>query len=336
MNSPPSVTVLMCVFNGERWLSEAIDSVLRQTFNDFELLVINDGSTDSSADLIRHYARIDKRVIFHSKPNSGLADSLNIGIGLARGRWIARMDADDVSEPERLHEQVTYVQARPHIGLLGTCWIEIDELGTPVRRWACPHKHKQLVARLVNRRGGFFPHASAIFRTELVRSTGGYRSRILRAQDTDLWLRLAERSQLACITSPLVRIRKHCAQISHEEAGARQGGDSMLALVSYLLRQMGQPDPVDDLFDDQGFYQYRDFVITRLKGAGFFAQREFVHRLKKDLSNGDDSAARACRTIKTVAREWRSIPRHLMNRLFAEKVAFAIASEWRNSLRPLR
>lgn len=92
----PEVSVLMSVYNGERWLAESIESVLNQTFTDFEFLIVNDGSTDGSGEIINRYAEQDSRIHVFDKPNTGLADSLNYGIARAKGEWIARIDADDV------------------------------------------------------------------------------------------------------------------------------------------------------------------------------------------------------------------------------------------------
>src|SRR5215831_13102998 len=119
----PCVSVVLPVYNGEKYLAEALDSILQQTFNDYELIVIDDGSTDRSSAIIESYVKKDRRVIVHRQDNCGLIMSLNQGSSLARGKYIARMDADDVSLPQRLEKQLDYLEQRPDIGLLGT-WIQ--------------------------------------------------------------------------------------------------------------------------------------------------------------------------------------------------------------------
>ena len=99
----------MSVFNGEPYLRESVESILSQTFRDFEFIIINDGSTDGTADILTHYQRIDPRLAVHHQQNKGLIDSLNTGCGLARGRYIARMDDDDVALPGRLERQISFL-----------------------------------------------------------------------------------------------------------------------------------------------------------------------------------------------------------------------------------
>src|SRR5687767_6042714 len=101
-NSHPECSVVMSCYNASAWLSEALDSVLNQTFQDFELIIVDDGSTDDTRKIIEEYAARETRIVSIVKANSGLADSLNVGVARARGRWVARLDADDVCEPERL------------------------------------------------------------------------------------------------------------------------------------------------------------------------------------------------------------------------------------------
>ena len=125
----PEVSVLMSCYNASRWLHEAIDSVLTQTFENFEFVLVDDGSTDDTWNIIQSYRDRDERIVPISKKNTGLPDSLNVGIAKARGAWIARLDADDVCEPTRLEEQVKFVSKHPEVVLLGTGCVEIDEQG---------------------------------------------------------------------------------------------------------------------------------------------------------------------------------------------------------------
>ncbi len=115
----PKVTVLMPVYNAEKYLKTAIESILKQTFSDFELLIINDGSTDGSEEIIRSFN--DKRIrLFNNEQNLGIIKTLNKGLNLAKGEYIIRMDADDISLPDRLELQVKYMEENPGIGISGT------------------------------------------------------------------------------------------------------------------------------------------------------------------------------------------------------------------------
>ncbi len=137
----PEVTVLMSCRNASRWLQEAIESVLTQTFPDFEFVLIDDGSSDRTWEIVQQYAKCDSRIVPIAKRPTGLSDSLNVGINRARGRWIARLDADDLSEPTRLQEQVRFVRSHPTTVLLGSAFIEIDESGRSIRRHSYPASH---------------------------------------------------------------------------------------------------------------------------------------------------------------------------------------------------
>ena len=143
----PKVTVLMAVYNGERYLRDAVESILCQTFRDFQFLIINDGSTDNTRDLILSYddARI---VLVDSEHNVGQTRSLNRGLELAAGELIARQDADDISEPDRLAKQVAFLERHPEVALLGTWYKEIDVQGTVIgkRKLPCDHHRYSLVS----------------------------------------------------------------------------------------------------------------------------------------------------------------------------------------------
>lgn len=239
----PPISVVMSCYNAECWLAESIESVLNQTWRDFEFIIVDDGSTDGTGRIIEHFATNDARIVPITKPNTGLADSLNTGIARARGGWIARLDADDLCEPDRLAKQWRAASANPALVFVGTGLVWIDEHGKRLAVHRYPTSHRKLVAHLTTARK-FPAHSSAFFRADAFRRVGGYRPRIRRAEDWDLWLRLSEVGELLSLRQPLVRIRKHTAQVSHEEGGRRQLIDSYVAMVSYWLREAGRADPV--------------------------------------------------------------------------------------------
>lgn len=245
MNNP-SISVLMSCYNAEKWLPAAIDSVLVQSYTDFEFIILNDGSTDTTLSIVRAYGSKDSRIVILDKPNTGLADSLNCGIRVARGRWIARIDADDLCDPLRLEKQLKFVLENPDIVLLGSGFREIDVHNIRVKDHYYPGKSRQLIRRLERLRG-FFPHSSAFFRLDIAKQLGGYRTEIKRAEDWDLWLRFSERGNIACLADLLVLIRKHNEQISNEEGGFRQLIDVHIATVSYFLRRLGIEDPMTSI-----------------------------------------------------------------------------------------
>ena len=244
----PVISVLMSVFNGALWLDESIKSVLDQTFKEFEFIIVDDGSTDESLEIIKRYARSDNRFVIIEKGNTGLADSLNCGIRIARGQWIARLDADDICMPDRLHLLYKYVESDPDLVLVGTDFIEIDEAGISLKKQCYPSAHSRLVRNL-ERHKRFFPHSSAFIRTDIARQIGGYNVRIVRSQDHDFWLRLSDKGVVGCLNRPLVKIRKHGAQISNEESGMKQVYYDFTATICHFLRSNRQVDPSVEMSD---------------------------------------------------------------------------------------
>jgi glycosyltransferase involved in cell wall biosynthesis len=273
----PLVTVLMSCFNAADWLVESVDSVLKQTYTDFEFLIIDDGSTDSSLEILQQYALLDDRIVLLSKLNTGLADSLNVGLRCARGIWIARMDADDICEQNRLEKQVAYTSMNPNAVFVGSGLTIIDEKGSLGTQFQYPSSHTVLLEHLLTARR-FPPHASAFYRRELVLEIGGYRGRIRRAEDYDLWLRLSDHGDIACIKEPLMRIRKHSGQISLSAGGRDQIVDCRLAIISYLLRRARVVDPIDD--DELNYQRFVEWVRDRLHAAEYFEFMEWKSNLR--------------------------------------------------------
>jgi hypothetical protein len=204
LSANPRVTVLMTVFNGERHLGEAIDSVLRQSFADFELLIVDDASTDGTAALLDAISSSRVRVT-RNEENLGLTRSLNRRLALARGTIIARHDADDVSEPERLARQIAFLDANPDVALAGAWYRKIDEAGASLGERTLPVDHDRLCWAL----HFYCPivHSAAVFRTSVVREIGGYDEAFVYAQDYDLWSRLAASYRVANVGELLVRYR---------------------------------------------------------------------------------------------------------------------------------
>lgn len=277
INTEPNITVLMSCFNATKWLNEAVNSVINQTYKDFEFIIVDDGSTDDTLKLIKDLSAIDSRIVVIAKHNTGLADSLNIGIQQARGQWVARLDADDLCEPTRLEKQIAYAHQHSDLVFIGSGLVKINANGHLLRSYRYPTYHASLLDNLRNLQR-FPPHSSAFYRTQVVRAIGGYRVRIRRAEDWDLWLRLSEIGNFACMPEPLVRIRQHDEQISHEDFGKRQIVDAVSAVTSYFIRQYGVADPVAG--NEAEFQAFRTWIEQRLKEEKFFELRQFRAQLR--------------------------------------------------------
>lgn len=207
----PQVSVLMPVYNGEPFLGQAIESILLQTFVDFEFIIINDGSTDRSAEVVQSYD--DSRIrYFENEYNIGLTRSLNRGLSLVQGPYIARMDADDVSLPQRLARQVDFLDAHPNVGVVGTAMQIIDENDKTHRTWHSLTTHEALRWCLCL----YDPiaHPTVLMRRQVVEQVGGYRVEMVTAQDYDLWRRLSKVTQLANLPNVLFCLRRHKTNVT--------------------------------------------------------------------------------------------------------------------------
>jgi len=323
--SKPAISVLMSVYNGQRWLREAIESVMAQTFTDYEFIILNDGSTDRSLEIMKEFAHRDSRIVVVNKSNTGLADSLNCGIAQAKGNWIARIDADDLCLPERLKRQYDLACSDSQLVLIGTGFVLTDNEGRSGKEYRLPVSHERLLIKLFSQ-GEFFPHSSAFYKTEVVRKIGGYRPRIKRAQDYDLWLRLSEEGRLACIDAPLVKIRKHEDQISYDEKGRRQFVDAHVALLSYWLKRKGAIDPVSDEVPEEVFLEFRQWVDTRLQQSGLVADFDFLQELKCSLMS---KKPKPClRLVMRLLFHPSFLWRYLKRRWLGEGLIPRLAEEW--------
>lgn len=215
----PKVTVLMSVYNGEKYLQEAIDSILGQTFKDFEFLIINDGSTDKTGEILESYN--DPRIkIIDNKKNIGLTKSLNIGLRKAKGEYIARQDADDISMPERLKEEVVFLEMHQDYAVVGTFAKIINENSEIL--YFLERPVEDLKIREVFKKDNCIIHGSSMIRRVCLSDTGFYNELMIRSQDYELWLRLSKKYRLANIGKYLYMWRKHCENIEAKYIGEQK------------------------------------------------------------------------------------------------------------------
>jgi glycosyltransferase involved in cell wall biosynthesis len=180
----------MSVFNGPAFPSEAIGSILGQTFRDFEFLVIDDGSTDSTAEILSNYASRDGRMRVLRHENEGRAASLNDGIGSSKGKYVARMDADDIALPHRLLDQIDLMERHPEVGVLGGAVERINAVGPPIDILRPPLEDLEIQSVMLHLNPMW--HLTVFMKREIVVALGGYRKASLGTADYDLWLRMAE------------------------------------------------------------------------------------------------------------------------------------------------
>lgn len=237
----------MSVYNSEAFLAAAIESIRAQTFEDFEFLIVNDGSKDRSAAIINELAALDSRIRPIHQENRGLIASLNRMIAEARAPIVARMDGDDIALPERFSKQLAFLDAHPEVGVLGTNVHDMDEAGNNIPTFnAYPLSHASIQAAFAS--GPTLAHPSVMFRTATVRAIGAYRSAYHHCEDYDLWLRLSAVTQLANLPDKLLRYRRSTGQVSVRHA-VRQGVNAAIAWLAHQERLAGRPDPTDGIAD---------------------------------------------------------------------------------------
>jgi hypothetical protein len=287
----PRVSVVMPVRDGERHLEEAVESILCQTLADLELIVVDDGSRDRTPSILAGLARRDPRVRVHTLDQwSGMSVALNTGLGLARGAYLARMDADDVSEPERLAVQVAFLERHPQVGVCGS-WVRV--LGTPAV-WAYPVDDADVRAGLLF--GTPFAHPTVVMRRAFLAGGLRYDAELRQyAEDYDLWLRGAQlRFAYANVPKPLLRYRLHPGQQTAELA--RRGG--VEPVRARFLAELGlQPTAAEwelDVFTC-GLLPIPD--LTSLRACGAWVER---------LLAANDAAGRFARAAarRQAAARW--------------------------------
>jgi len=193
----PLVSVVMSVYNGEKYLKRAIDSILNQTFENFEFIIINDGSVDKSLEIIKSYK--DSRTVLIDQENKGLTKSLNIGIKKSKGKYIARQDVDDVSLPDRLKKQVDFLEKREDVVLLGCRAYEIVGKKKILSRFFKEEDLKDVVKKF-----NPFIHSSVMFRKDKFLEIGLYDESFKTSQDYDAWIRLSQIGNISMLDEPLV------------------------------------------------------------------------------------------------------------------------------------
>lgn len=234
--STPRVTVFMPVYNRERTLRTAIDSVLGQSYRDFELLLVDDGSTDASVEIVRGYRDPRVRLVVHEH-NQGIPKTRNHGLELARGELLAILDSDDVANPSRLAHQVAFLDRNPEIAAVGSWLTKIDARGRTTGFMVRPTRPDDVRARILFI--SCFKNPAMMARTEVLRRFG-YRDEFVYCQDIDLWGRISEQHRLANIPRFLTRYR----------SGGESRRDEDLAFRLKMLAARGQLTTFGVAFDD--------------------------------------------------------------------------------------
>ncbi len=286
MSSVPRVSVLMTVRNAAPYLREAIDSVLHQTFGDWELIAVDNGSTDESPQILAGYADPRIRVTYLTK-DIGRTPALRLAFDSVRGTYIAVLDADDRAHPARLATQIAHLDQHPDVVLVGTWAIHINEAGQAVDRWTVP-TDSQAVHEWIAW-GNPIVHSSAMYRAAIASAVGGYPMDCPYAQDLGLWLRLAQHGRVAMIGEYLCERRVSSGSMTGSRTFRVDVARDTLALLGYA----------------------REHLPLGAEGLRLNRQRTAITSLKYGLALLQDGQLRAgCRAI---GRALRGGPTALLN-----------------------
>ena len=249
----PKISVLMSVYNGSNYLRESIESIINQTFSDFEFIIINDSSTDNTGEIISEYAQKDDRIkVFNNEENIGLTKSLNKGLNFARGEYIARQDADDVSLAQRFERQVAVLDRNPEAVLI-SCELEvINSEGAFVKKEerSCDPQLVPWYLMFYNHIGG---HSQVIFRAKTARELGGYSEAHRYSQDYEFWCRLAKTGDIIILPEVLHQLRRHGKGITAEKR-SEQLGYALDVSRNNIKELIGQELSLDEVSDLRHFW----------------------------------------------------------------------------------
>jgi glycosyltransferase involved in cell wall biosynthesis len=294
----PLISVLLPFYNSERYLETAIESILNQTYRHFELLLLDDGSTDCSFVIAQKYVLRDPRVQFYHHPNMGLCRTLQKGVGLAKGKYIARMDGDDIAAPKRFELQVEYLEQHSDCVALGTALTVIDPDGDVLCTPAITQEHDQIVQELLEWKGARICHPTVMMRTDAVRKAGGY-TQEYHFEDVDLFLKLAKHGRLANLPERLLQYRWHIGSISHTRNQVRIGeikqqiyqraiadlqlspGDDVKDLSSLNSKEPVQLNAASQACDPE-YEAYCRWCLTARKFGFYSTSFKYLSRLLKN------------------------------------------------------
>ena len=274
MENSPLISLVMPVYNSSKYLKQSIKSILNQTVRDFELIIIDDGSVDNSWDIINEFKKVDKRIVALKQSNSGLVHTLNKAIGISKGKYLARLDADDVSHPKRFDKQLKWFQISSKRVLCGTFANIIDENNKRIGNIKYyKTNHSDICKELFFHNN--FVHSSVMINLEVLKKIGNFNLFFLYSQDYDCWCRILSHGEIGNIPEKLVDTRYHKDSISRKKT-TKQSTYAVLAAYHYYLRSHGENNiniENDNLIEEILKYEkYKQFE-THFKSLRFFYAR---------------------------------------------------------------
>lgn len=328
----PAISVVMAVWNCQHYVEQSVRSILDQSFTNFEFIIIDDGSTDGSYDILAKLAEADHRIRLISRENRGLTFSLNEGLKLSRASLVARMDCDDIATRNRFALQVAEFARRPDLILLGGQALLIDVHNTPVRTLRLPIGSEQTQKALLE--SCPFVHPSVMFRREPAQKKLGYREKFRHAEDYDFWLRLSLQGEIDNLPETILKYRHHGTSITDRFSEA-QAISTALALETFYADTRDQPtsleifsEPPIDFKSAINLCKNRDsrirFTLT------YFRSLVFSGAIKHDsLANSLFTYFNSLQKEQFEAGQWR----HIANLAVRALMQYLRFGRYRNALR---
>lgn len=263
MKAQPQITVLMPAYNASRYIREAIDSVLSQTFTAFELLIINDGSTDETESVIARFT--DDRIKLINQPHQGVAAALNLGLLNAAAPLIARFDADDICYPQRLQIQYEFFQVNPEYVLIGTDVDYADHTGEFLYKYNnIGHTHQEISDRITS----FCPfiHSSVMYKKNIALEAGGYDALAHTFEDYRLWIKFITKGKVCNLTVPLITVRLNPESVTVDEKlrGKRFSELKKEMLFHSPVITSEQENELNNILHSQNFLGFKNYSYNML------------------------------------------------------------------------
>jgi len=301
----PLVSIVLPVYNAERYLQTALASMFAQSFTNWELIGINDGSCDGSARILEACAASEPRMRVLHQENQGIVQTLNRGIAAARGSLICRMDADDIAMPQRLAQQVAFMQQHPQHVVVGGAILKIDSDSDPLGVDRLATSHEQIEQALLSRQTGLF-HPATLIRAQALAQVGGYRSEYEWVEDHDLWLRLAQAGRLANLDEVILCYRLHASSICWQRTTTQRQRMSQLLTEAYAARGKTMPAELQ-VESDLSRSPAGPGKWARMAAKGC-APRTALKHLKRLWQEPADRSYRWRMTFETLIRLTLSLP----------------------------
>lgn len=281
MSPVPAISVVVGAYNAERYVAEAVESILSQTFGDFEFIAVDDGSTDRTLEILRDHAAKDQRLKPLHIEHAGIVAAANAGLRQARAELIARFDADDVSLPQRFEKQVRYLAEHPEVVAVGSRMLLIEPYGASLGETAHRLTHEEIDAELLQGSGWSLPQPAAMIRHSAIRKIGGYRDEYLWSEDLDLFLRLAEVGRLANLPDVLVKYRNHPHSTNHRRVRLQAELSRKCVIETYRRRGLPVPNELNMMSAEhhgERAIRYREWAWAALREKKLKAARRHAFR----------------------------------------------------------